>query len=125
MKKIRAQEGLFAFYKGLESTLWRHASWNGGYFGVIHFVRQAMPEAKTKEGNLLKNFIAGAIGGTVGTILNTPYDVVKTRVQNQLPNAVKVYNWTWPAIFKIFREEGYRFRLSLDLLLYTKDFFQK
>ena len=33
--KILKQEGPLAFLNGLESTLWRHALWNGGYFGVI------------------------------------------------------------------------------------------
>ncbi len=26
-----------AFFKGLEATIWRHAIWNGGYFGVIKY----------------------------------------------------------------------------------------
>jgi hypothetical protein len=37
--------GIFAFFKGLESCLWRHAIWSGGYFGVIHGVRASLPEA--------------------------------------------------------------------------------
>ncbi len=44
--KVFAQEGFFGFFKGLEATLWRHATWNGGYFGMIHGVRAALPEAK-------------------------------------------------------------------------------
>ena len=69
VSKIFAQEGFGGFFKGLEATIWRHAVWNGGYFGVIQWVRQLLPEAETKQGVLLKNFVAGAIGGTVGTIL--------------------------------------------------------
>lgn len=47
VKKIYQLEGgLFAFTRGLEATLWRHASWNGAYFGVIHGVREALPKAE-------------------------------------------------------------------------------
>jgi hypothetical protein len=37
---------------------------------VISFVRDALPPATSKEGTLFNNFIAGAIGGTFGTIFN-------------------------------------------------------
>jgi solute carrier family 25 (mitochondrial 2-oxodicarboxylate transporter), member 21 len=53
----------------------------------------------------MNNFVAGSIGGTCGTILNTPFDVVKTRVQSQLTGPYK-YNWAFPAIVKIAKEEG-------------------
>lgn len=101
--KIFREEGPLAFFKGLESTIWRHAAWNGGYFGVIHGVKEALPKATNPQETLLNNFIAGSIGGTVGTILNTPFDVVKTRIQNQ---AIPKYNWAFPALTTIAREEG-------------------
>jgi hypothetical protein len=34
--KIFREEGLLTFYKGLESTLWRHASWNGIAIKLLH-----------------------------------------------------------------------------------------
>ena len=101
--KIFREEGPLAFFKGLESTIWRHASWNGGYFGVIHGVKGALPAADSPQTVFLNNFIAGSIGGTFGTMLNTPFDVVKTRIQNQ---RVPKYNWTFPALATIAREEG-------------------
>ncbi|KAJ3397383.1 hypothetical protein HDU92_008374 [Lobulomyces angularis] len=103
--KIFAEEGILGFFKGFEATVWRHAVWNGGYFGCIKTVRAILPEPETKEGMLFKNFIAGGIGGTVGTILNTPFDVVKTRVQNQIQPPFK-YGWTIPAVVTIAKEEG-------------------
>ncbi|KAJ1990284.1 hypothetical protein GGI25_004468 [Coemansia spiralis] len=85
VRKIYAQEGLKAFANGLEATIWRHALWNGGYFGSIFGIKKIMPKAETKKGELAVNFVAGAIGGTIGTTLNTPPDVVKTRIQNHNP----------------------------------------
>ncbi|CAG8572188.1 2183_t:CDS:2 [Paraglomus brasilianum] len=113
--KIVKQEGPFALFNGLEATIWRHATWNGGYFGVIYTIRKRLPKAEasilrivqcTKKGTLFNNFVAGAIGGTVGTIINTPFDVVKTRIQGDSgPN--RKYNWTLPALKTVFREEGF------------------
>ncbi|KAF0515157.1 mitochondrial carrier [Gigaspora margarita] len=103
--KIIKNEGPLALYNGLESTIWRHAVWNGGYFGVIFNVRGLLPKPTSKKQTLLNNFIAGGIGGTVGTLLNTPFDVVKTRIQND-SGVVKKYNWAIPAIKTVAMEEG-------------------
>jgi hypothetical protein len=35
-----------ALFNGLEATVWRHAAWNGGYFGVIFGVRDMLPKAE-------------------------------------------------------------------------------
>ncbi|KAJ3046084.1 hypothetical protein HDV00_003834 [Rhizophlyctis rosea] len=107
VQKIFREEGILGFTKGLEATLWRHALWNGGYFGSIATIRAALPKPTSKQSELGNNFIAGTIGGTIGTLLNTPFDVVKTRVQNQIVAPYK-YDWTLPAVGTIVREEGAR-----------------
>lgn len=40
-------------------------------------------------------------------MLNTPFDVVKTRIQNQAMGGVQKYNWTLPGVATVYREEGY------------------
>jgi hypothetical protein len=42
--KILKNEGPLAFFKGLEATLWRHATWNGGYFSVINVINGMLPK---------------------------------------------------------------------------------
>lgn len=81
VKKIIAKDGLLGMYAGLESTFWRHVLWNGGYFGCIFQVRALMPKAESKAQELRNNFISGSIGGFVGTAMNTPVDVFKSRVR--------------------------------------------
>jgi len=46
----------------------------------------------------------------VGTMVNTPFDVVKSRIQGatRVPGVVPKYNWTYPALVTIAREEGVR-----------------
>lgn len=106
--KTVKNEGILTMYQGLESTLWRHILWNAGYFGCIFQVRQSLPKADTKQGQMINDLISGSVGGTVGTIVNTPMDVVKSRIQNtpKVIGQVPKYNWAWPAVFTVFREEG-------------------
>ncbi|KAF2808447.1 mitochondrial carrier [Mytilinidion resinicola] len=109
VRKIITQEGPLAMYQGLESTMWRHVLWNAGYFGCIFQVRALIPVAKDKKGQVFNDLISGAIGGTVGTIINTPMDVVKSRIQNtaRVPGQVPKYNWAWPALGTVMKEEGF------------------
>ncbi|KAI6164007.1 mitochondrial carrier [Pisolithus thermaeus] len=108
VRQVVKKEGILGLYAGMEATFWRHFWWNGGYFGCIHQVRAVMPKAETPQGQLFNNFISGSIGGFVGTVLNTPFDVVKSRIQgaSKVPGVVPKYNWTYPALVTIFREEG-------------------
>lgn len=107
--KIIRYEGPLALYNGLESTLWRHILWNAGYFGCIFQVRALLPKANNKTTQMGYDMLSGAIGGTVGTILNTPMDVVKSRIQNspKIAGSVPKYNWAWPATATVMREEGF------------------
>lgn len=102
-KHIVKTNGVFGLYKGLESTLWRHIAWNAGYFGLIFQVKELMPKPKTSTEKTLIDLTSGAIGGTFGTMLNTPFDVVKSRIQ---AGDVK-YKWTVPSLFVIGKEEGF------------------
>jgi solute carrier family 25 2-oxodicarboxylate transporter 21 len=105
---VRAH-GVLGLYTGMEATFWRHVWWNGGFFGSIFQARALMPPADTPSGVMLNNFISGTIGGFVGTALNTPFDVVKSRIQGAAatpPGAVPKYSWTYPALATVAREEG-------------------
>ena len=109
--KIVAQEGPLALYNGLESTMWRHILWNAGYFGVIFQIKELLPKAAQgdKATQIRNDLIAGASGGTIGTVLNTPMDVVKSRIQNspKISGSIPKYNWAWPAVGTVLREEGF------------------
>jgi solute carrier family 25 2-oxodicarboxylate transporter 21 len=109
VQKVIRQEGILTLYQGLESTMWRHVLWNAGYFGCIFQVRALLPKASDKKGQIMNDLISGTIGGTVGTILNTPMDVVKSRIQNapKVAGGFRKYNWAWPSLGLVMREEGF------------------
>ena len=109
--KIIKNEGPLTLYQGLESTMWRHILWNSGYFGCIFQVRALLPANPTgdKSIQMRNDLLSGSIGGTDGTILNTPMDVVKSRIQNstKVVGGVPKYNWAWPALGTVAKEEGF------------------
>ncbi|KAJ7085413.1 mitochondrial carrier domain-containing protein [Mycena belliarum] len=102
VRHIVKANGMLGLYAGMESTFWRHLWWNGGYFGVIFQVRSLLPKAETQQATLFNNFVSGSIGGFAGTL------VVKSRIQGapKIPGVAPKYNWTYPALATIFREEG-------------------
>lgn len=81
--KTVKNEGLLALYTGLESTMWRHILWNAGYFGCIHQVRQLLPKAETKKGQMASDIVAGSVGGTGKSLLlqspNCPLWTIETQ----------------------------------------------
>ncbi|KAK0863956.1 hypothetical protein LTR87_015986 [Friedmanniomyces endolithicus] len=109
--KIIRTERPLTLYQGLESTIWRHVLWNAGYFGCIFQVRELLPLNPTKDKyiQMRNDLLSGAVGGTVGTILNTPMDVVKSRIQNSpvVAGGVRKYGWAVPSLGLVMREEGF------------------
>lgn len=108
VRKIVANEGILALYNGLEATFWRHVVWNAAYFGSIFQLRSLFPKYQDKNKKMLVDLVSGSIGGCFGTILNIPFDVVKTRIQNQVkvPGVTPKYNWTFPSLALVYKEEG-------------------
>eukprot|EP01029_Cantina_marsupialis_P020635 TRINITY_DN484_c0_g1_i1.p1 TRINITY_DN484_c0_g1~~TRINITY_DN484_c0_g1_i1.p1 ORF type:complete len:293 (-),score=93.42 TRINITY_DN484_c0_g1_i1:800-1678(-) len=107
--QLLKKEGPIALYRGAEPQLWRNAAWNGVYFGLIGSIRSAYPMKKdvSNGGKLFYNFCTGVVGGTIATVFNTPFDVIKSRMQNQGAGVAK-YVWTIPSAMTIVKEEGVR-----------------
>ncbi|EER00963.1 conserved hypothetical protein [Perkinsus marinus ATCC 50983] len=78
---IIRHEGVAALFTGFWCTLLRNACWNGTYFGSIFAIKSTI-YSTTKEESKFLNFAAGTIAGSLGCCVNTPLDVVKTRMQN-------------------------------------------
>jgi len=113
---VLQQEGILGFYRGSSSAIQRNGVWNGIYFGVLNSLKSkfppqnknfySTPKQVSKVEVLFWNFVAGLIGGTIGTIVNTPWDVVCSRVRNVLPGETSPYHFTLPAMYTIAKSEG-------------------
>jgi solute carrier family 25 2-oxodicarboxylate transporter 21 len=59
------------------------------------------------------SFVSGAVSGTFATIFNTPFDVVKSRIQNEIvpissPSMqTRIYRNTFQSLLYLYRAEGF------------------
>jgi len=107
--KILKSEGPLAFAQGLEAALWRQSLWNASFFACSFGLKQhVLWSPDTRASELGRNFVAGFVGGTVGVTLNTPFDVVTSRMRNVLPGEATKYRNGWQSVVLIAREEGPR-----------------
>ena len=108
VRKIVADAGYTGLFRGLPTTMVRHILWNGGYFGSIPTIRSYLRPPKNDSERVQNMLISGTIGGFIGTVLNTPADVVKTRIQNvsPVPGQPPKYRGFVQGCARILREEG-------------------
>ncbi|WFD18201.1 hypothetical protein MCAP1_000400 [Malassezia caprae] len=107
VRKIVAESGWAGLFRGLPATMVRHILWNGGYFGSIPLIRSYLRPPTNKRERMQNMLFSGTLGGFIGTVLNTPADVVKTRIQNTSagPGQQK-YRGIVHGFARILREEG-------------------
>ena len=55
---------------------------------------------------LTKKFLSGLIGGMMGVCFATPFDVVKSRMQNQTPGQPRVYTNVPASLYRVLTTEG-------------------
>ena len=102
---IWKQRAFFCLFYGMELTLWRNGLWHGIYVGSLGKQKQATDRfGKSKY----HDFMFGMIGGALGCIPATPFDVAKSRMQNQELNHSKGTNpWALRAVYNVYRDDGW------------------
>jgi solute carrier family 25 2-oxodicarboxylate transporter 21 len=101
--------GLRGLNRGLTATIGRNGVFNMIYFGFYHSVKNIVPEYTddaVKE--FLRKVAIGFTSGTLGSIINIPFDVAKSRIQGPQPQpGVVKYKSTFQSIGLVYREEGF------------------
>jgi len=103
---ITKNEGIRGIYKGIVPLLWRNGIWNGTYFGIIYTLKKHLWVPESKQSELGRNFLSGLIAGGLATTANTPFDVVKSRMQNVKVGAPTEYKTVFGTLMHIFSKEG-------------------
>ncbi|KAK3262405.1 hypothetical protein CYMTET_28738 [Cymbomonas tetramitiformis] len=105
---IVRSEGILALYNGFGPSCARNCTFNGAYFGFIFWFKDQLPTPKGFGEEVAKTLFTGMAGGVFATCIKQPFDVVKSRFQNQLPdaNGNKEYRYTLQALVSIYRKEG-------------------
>lgn len=104
--------GLRGLYSGSVITLARDVPSSGIFFACYALITQLYPEQR---------FWAGFIAAIPATILVTPLDVIKTRLQMETPPGEEPYKNAWHCFRVLLQQEGVRglFRGGLLRVLRT------
>lgn len=108
-KQIYRKDGLGknGLSLGLTSNLFRHGVFVMVYFTLYAKFKEMAPQFRNKtEANLYK-VGTGLASGCAGTLVNIPWDVVKSRIQGLQPTPGETkYRTCWQSFKLVFREEG-------------------
>lgn len=105
LKKIIQKESVSGLYRGLSSPIASISVLNAIVFGVYGNVQRRTNDPES----LLAHFCAGSAAGLTQSIICSPMELVKSRlqIQNDIPNAVKHKN-PWSCLAHIWKNEGRR-----------------
>lgn len=100
--------GFRGINKGVTATMFRNGIFNMVYFGCYHTVKGIVPEAKDTRLEVMRRLLIGFVTGCFGCVLNTPFDVAKSRIQGPqpIPGQIK-YRGTLKSVRTIYLEEGF------------------
>jgi len=102
MKEIYTKSGIKGFYRGWAATVARDVPYAVVYFPLYAHLKNSDMFHNGKE--FKYNFLAGFLSGMAAAGVSCPFDVIKTRLQNQ-PAGVEKLTWTGCAK-KAWRTEG-------------------
>ncbi|CAH2041709.1 unnamed protein product, partial [Iphiclides podalirius] len=95
--------------KGLSATMARNGIFNMVYFGFYHSIKGYLPEYEEPILEFGRKIAIGFTSGVLGSCVNIPFDVAKSRIQGPQPleGSIK-YRTTLGTINTVYREEGFR-----------------
>lgn len=111
LKVVAREEGPSALYKGLTPFVTHLTLKYALRFGSFEQIKMAMGADKHGNASKTVNFMAGLTVGCVeATMIVTPFEVIKTRLQKQVKVAGQAPKYKGPidVVIKVVREEGVR-----------------
>lgn len=108
IKKTFAQEGMKAFYKGAASPITGAMAMNAGLFFSYGQARVylADPQKPNEPLSLPRILLAGAFAGGFVSLIESPFDLVKVKLQAQVGQGA--YTGVFDAARKIIGQHGIR-----------------
>jgi len=108
MREILRTEGLKGLYAGFWPTCLRNNVFNSCYFGSIHWCKQQLTTPQTFTEQATQNIGVGVVAGLVATAFKMPFDILKSRMQGEVPVAGKPveYPTMTRAFIRILQTEG-------------------
>lgn len=110
LRMVVREEGAMALYTGFWASCWRNCTFNGVMMGIVFSARPSWPTTVTPSSAVALDVCLGMGAAFVATIFKMPFDVAKSRLQNQPPPppgaAPPKYVHTLQTCATIMREEG-------------------
>jgi solute carrier family 25 (mitochondrial carnitine/acylcarnitine transporter), member 20/29 len=117
-RKILTQEGPLAFYKGTLTPLIGIGACVSVQFGAFHYARRHFEESNLQHHNpfspttskplsYAQYYASGAFAGITNSILSTPIEHVRIRLQTQPHSSTsRLYSGPWDCIRKLTSQAG-------------------
>ncbi|XP_013790445.1 solute carrier family 25 member 35-like [Limulus polyphemus] len=109
---VAKADGVLALQKGLAPALWYQFFMNGVRLGTFHCLEN-FNFIKNSQGDVsvYRSICAGALSGCIGSLIGSPFYMVKTQLQAQSAGSVAVgyqhhYHGMFEAFSKIFGKHG-------------------
>ncbi|CAA7043233.1 unnamed protein product [Microthlaspi erraticum] len=83
LRSVWVGDGIKGFYRGIAPGVTGSLATGATYFGVIESTKKWIEESHPNLGGHWVNFLAGAIGDTLGSFVYVPCEVIKQRMQIQ------------------------------------------
>ncbi|KAF2272447.1 mitochondrial carrier [Westerdykella ornata] len=109
--KIYKNEGPLAFYKGTLTPLVGIGACVSVQFGAFHYARRAFEARNTASGapahlSYAQYYAAGAFAGLANTVLSSPIEHIRIRLQTQPHGAARLYNGPVDCVRKLASHAG-------------------
>ncbi|KAE8722506.1 Mitochondrial substrate carrier family protein, putative isoform 6 [Hibiscus syriacus] len=106
--EIIKKGGLPSLYTGWGAVLCRNIPHSIIKFYTYESLKQVMLMSlqSPAQPNTLQTLVCGAVAGSSAAFFTTPFDVVKTRLQTQIPGSLSRYNNVYNGLQDIWMHEG-------------------
>ncbi|XP_057994758.1 uncharacterized protein LOC110656062 isoform X2 [Hevea brasiliensis] len=100
--------GLPSLYAGWGAVLCRNVPHSIIKFYTYESLKQLMLSSQNShdQPNTLQTLVCGGLAGFTAALFTTPFDVVKTRLQIQIPGSLSQYDNVFHALKEIGKNEG-------------------
>ncbi|KAK1803840.1 hypothetical protein P4O66_003793 [Electrophorus voltai] len=120
-RMLLREHGVRECYRGLVPVLMRNGPSNVLFFGLRGPIKQRLPEAHTRTGHMVNDFVCGGLLGAALGIMFYPLNVAKSRAQAQVGGAfvpcgqvlMTVWRERGGSVVKLFRGATLNYHRSL------------
>lgn len=102
-RTLLTEYGVTECYRGLVPILLRNGPSNVLFFGLRGPIKELLPEATSRAGHLVNDFVCGGVLGAALGIMFYPLNVIKSRAQSQVGGAFKPCR---QVLLTVWRERG-------------------